>query len=1098
MLTVDYIDNFETKALDVLRDLSCESNRIDIAVAFLSYRGWMELKPCLTSMVSQGGFLRIIVRRDKRQTSPEAVEELFRLENVQIAFGLTDTSFHPKDYLFLLKDGKALVVVTSSANATYPGLNNNDEGGAIITHSDFMNDESAQKAIAIFDRRWQNAKIIDERELAEFKSDAYISDYDEGDLVRSTNELYIAYGIGRIQKVRGAQAKVEFNPSVFMHPPYRSENKILQLAELERIDSPLDRALESKWDEAWRFELKLMAARFLTANIGGQLSNARTEILPHQIFAAHRVVSSPRRRFLLADEVGLGKTIEAGMIWQALLQRGQAKRTLVITPAGLTTQWQEEMQDKFGYTFEIFGRDFRAVNPRIWDLKAAAIASLDTLKRPEHKRILLENRKWDLIIFDEAHRLSAMDYGSGKVTKTQNYNLAEEIRDKQYCDALLLLTATPHQGEENHSRFKNLVSLLEDDIDFSALEGGGLFSGMGREYTELMIRTPKKDVTDAKGIKVFKGRQTHRMPFKMYEEEEKFYKSVATYIQDGYKLLDRLSDPSRRTAVGFLLTTFQKLNASSTAAIKSALEKRLKRLTGELEELPQQDEEEALLAYDERYEGEFEEKEIFRDNKQIREDEIGTLEKLLEIKVKKDRKMEELLRLIARIDKEAPRKDKEKVLIFTEYRETQRYIVRKLENTYGKGSAVVIHGGMHLERKQENEQEIETVWGPFARDGAIETATTKRTSQWLFRDHENVRFLVSTEAGGEGINLQFCHICINYDLPWNPMKVEQRVGRIYRFGQDKVVQVYNFFNKGTVEDQVQAYFENRLDRASNAIAQVTGEEPEEIKATLNGQLENEIDPSKVYQRVMVEGNLNQQTQNEIKEAVERAKRAYEIATRSLFRNVSSYSFNIYNRELATELTLDDLRQFTERFLSMHRRQVQKKDCFLEFLVPDVLKPFNLPQRYYNVTFDRDVAIRRSVAEFMAIGHPFIDALLSYVGSYDFGGLTACRTINSDELKGQSGYLFIFIIRQRIAREDGDECLFRFEPAFVDSNGKINENAANEAVANITEDNRTKDHLHLQDIEIAFIKAKKFIEEKAGLWDWNDDVEFLSVSWVVFI
>src|SRR6266545_4041393 len=284
----------------------------------------------------------------------------------------------------------------------------------------------------------------------------------DGDLVRSTNELYKGYGIGRIQKVRGAQAKVEFNPSVFMPPPYRSENKILHLAEIERVGSPAERAERGEWDEPWRFELKMLAVRFLTANKGGQLSNARTEILPHQIFAAYRVVSSARRRFMLADEVGLGKTIEAGMIWQALVQRGQAKRTLIITPAGLTTQWQEEMQDKFGTLFEVFGRDFQAINPRIWDLKAMAIASIDTLKRPEHKRVLLENRKWDLIIFDEAHRLSAVDYGSGKTEKTHNYRLAEEVKHNHYSDAMLLLTATPHQGEENHSRFKNLVSLLAD------------------------------------------------------------------------------------------------------------------------------------------------------------------------------------------------------------------------------------------------------------------------------------------------------------------------------------------------------------------------------------------------------------------------------------------------------------------------------------------------------------------------------------------------------------------------------------------------------------------------------------------------------------
>jgi len=144
----------------------------------------------------------------------------------------------------------------------------------------------------------------------------------EGDLVRSTNDMYKEYGVGRVQKMRNGLAKIEFNPSVFMEPPYRSENKILPLPEIEKVDTPLDRAARGEWEPAWRFELKMLAARLLTGNKGGQLSNARTEILPHQIFTAHRVVSSPRRRFLLADEVGLGKTIEAGMIWQALHQRG--------------------------------------------------------------------------------------------------------------------------------------------------------------------------------------------------------------------------------------------------------------------------------------------------------------------------------------------------------------------------------------------------------------------------------------------------------------------------------------------------------------------------------------------------------------------------------------------------------------------------------------------------------------------------------------------------------------------------------------------------------------------------------------------------------
>jgi ERCC4-related helicase/HKD family nuclease len=1092
MLHVDYIDNFETTALETVRDLVAGAERVDIAVAFLSYRGWIELRPCLTAMVERGGRLRLIVRRDVRQNSPEAVEELFHLANTLVAFGLEDTAFHPKDYLF--HSGGKLTVLTSSANATYPGLTHNDEGGAIIIHPDAADDEAALKAIEIFNRRWQNATLIDEQVLAAFKAEAISPSFDEGVLVRSTNDIYKSYGIGRIQKVRGPQAKVEFNPSVFMPPPYRSENKILPLAEIERVESPLERACRGEWEEPRRFELRMMAARFLTSNKGGQLSNARTQILPHQIFAAYRVVSNSTRRFLLADEVGLGKTIEAGMVWQALSQRGQAKRTLIITPAGLTTQWQEEMQDKFGQMFEIFGRDFWAVNPRIWDLKAMAIASIDTLKRAEHKKALLENRRWDLIIFDEAHRLSAMSYESGKTDKTHNYRLAEEVRQKNYCDAILLLTATPHQGEENNSRFKNLLGLLDDDIDFTGLDQPSLFSGKGTRFTNLVIRTPKKDVTDAQGHKVFKGRQTHRIPITLYADEAKFYKAVVEYIRTGYKSLEQIIDPSNKRAAGFLLTTFQKLNSSSTAAIKSALSRRLNRLRGEIETKSSIDDKNDS-EYDERFEGEFEETEALKHELSILQSEAGFLQRLIDISVKRDHKLDELLKLVDIICEESPKKDNEKILMFTEYRETQRFLVNELENKYGKGSVVVIHGGMKLERLEDNVRDIDTIWMPFARDGAISTPTTKRNSQRLFREHDRVRFLVSTEAGGEGINLQFCHICINYDLPWNPMRLEQRVGRIYRFGQEKVVQVYNFLNKGTIEDLVQSYFQNRLERASTAIAAVTGEDPEEIMGTLNGQLESEIDPSKIYQRAVVDGTLNKQSQKEIVEAVERAKRAYEIATQSLFRDVSSYSFDNYRREIATDLTLGDLQQFFETFLTMHRRQIQRKGSFFEFLVPDVLKGTGLPERYNNATFDRELAIHRSDAEFMALGHPFIDAMLAYVGSYDFAGLTAIREICVPEMAGTRGFLFIFVVRRRIAREDGDEYLFELAPVFSTADGKINEIALDFAMRHAT--SSTTPAENPPDPTMAFEAVKKYLEPKASIWDWDEDVEFIGISWIIF-
>ena len=1094
-LSVRPLPDYDTRAVRIANEILARADRFDVAGTAFTMCHFVDMQARLRIFAEERGPLRILLWPDPQRTSPDAIAMVLALKGAQVAFARGEPQFGTTD--FLISDGKELTVLATSLRQLYPELCADAEGGGMVQHA-LPEDDAAQQVMARFERCWSEAQLVHEELLSALRrqAEACTTRFVEGDLVRSTHELYQGYGVGFIQKLRNALAKVEYNPSVFMQPPYRSENKILQVAEIEKIDTPLVRALAGNWDEPWRFELKMLAARFLTGNKGGQLSNARTEILPHQIFAAHRVVSSVKRRFLLADEVGLGKTIEAGMVWQALEQRGQAKRTLIITPAGLTTQWQEEMQDKFDATFEIFGRDFTAVNPRLWDLKGKAIASLDTLKRAVHKKVLLENRKWDLIIFDEAHRLSAMDYGSGKVERTQNYRLAEEIRHKHYCDALLLLTATPHQGDENHSRFKNLLLLLDDEINFDVLDGLSLLANLGTSFTEYVIRTPKKAVTDALGHKVFRGRQTHRLPFTMYPAESQFYNAVAKYIRGGYQMLERIGDAMQRRAAGFLLTTFQKLNASSTAAIRSALERRLARLHGQIEDLPELDEDDKSFR-DSRYEGEIEVEDALRDDRAILDDELKMLQDLLAMNVRRDKKLDELLGLIDHIEQESLRGTEEKILIFTQYRETQRHLVSELEKKYGQGSVVVIHGNMKLERREEAEQDIETIWAPFAKEGALVAATTKRTSQRLFREHPNVRFLVSTEAGGEGINLQFCHICVNYDIPWNPMRVEQRVGRIYRFGQTKVVQVYHFFNKGTIEEKVQSYFENRLERAAAAIAKITGEDAEEIKASLNGQLESEIDPASIYQRAMVEGNLNKETQQEIAEAVQRSKRAYEIATQSLFKDVSSYSFDSYRRELATDLTLGDLQGFTERFLAKHRRQLKRRGSYLEFLVPDVLKPAGLPERFQTATFDRQTAIERTEADFLAMGHPFVDAMLAYVGSYDFGGLTAVRRIASASLAGRCGLLFVFVLRRRFSREDGDECLFEFSPVFVADDGRIDGEALAEALRGTGEETEKISGAML-DPAVAFIEARKHLEATANLWEWTDDVEFIGLSRVEFI
>jgi superfamily II DNA or RNA helicase len=904
---------------------------------------------------------------------------------------------------------------------------------------------------------------------------------ESGTHVRSQNSLYRAFGVGRVLKVKDRLCKVEFNPSVFSRPPFRSQNYILALDEVEICPSPLELAERGNWDDAWKFDLRQMAARFLTMNKGGQLSNARTEILPHQIFTAFTVVSSSRRRFMLADEVGLGKTIEAGMVWQALAQRGNASRTLVVCPAGLTRQWQEELQDKFQAMFEIFGRDFTAVNPRIWDLKAAAVASLDRLKRKEHKRTLLENRKWDLIIFDEAQHLSARQWPT-KIEKTQNYQLAEVLRG--YTDALLLLTATPHAGDPNHGRFINLVRLLESNVDFSPLVDQGLFKPQnGVPYAKLILRTPKLKVTDAQGKAVFKGRRTVQLEFRMYPEEKRFYHAVEDYIRTGYNSLEQIEDPTRKRAIGFILASFQKLNASSLRAIKEALKRRLGKLEEKLVELPPEEEEEER---DDRYLGEFEEKAALRSDRELLSDEISVLKKLLAIPVKAEKKIDRLYELLEQVDKETPGA---KVLIFTEYRRTQEFLKEQLESWYGSGSVVLINGDMELE-------------------GKTPEADSKRRSQRLFRDDPSVRFLVSTEAGGEGINLQWCFIVVNYDLPWNPMRYEQRVGRVYRYGQDKVVQIYNLRAKETIEDTVRSYFDRRLRAAAEALSKVTGESVEELVGSLNGQLEAEIEPEDIYKKALVEGTLNKQSKEDIQEAVRRAQKAYEIATQSLFKDVSSYSFDTYQKALASPVSLRDLEDFTLKYLARERRQVQRKDGFYEFLTPESLSEERLPERYKAVTFDRATAIRNSQAEFFALGHPFVDAMLRRVGDYSFGGHTAVRAIQAsgfDLATPKAAYQFNFTVRSRVQRGDGDEYLFDLHTFVVLADGALDERLAELAAREFSPPDGPDDaaletlrQLESLDLDSAYQLARAALEKRAQFWDWDEDVDLIGVAKLVAV
>ncbi len=507
--------------------------------------------------------------------------------------------------------------------------------------------------------------------------------------------------------------------------------------------------------------------------------------LPHQLKALRSAISQDRVRYLLADEVGLGKTIEAGLIMRELKLRGLVQRILVIAPKGLVTQWVAEMQTHFGEEFRYFApADFggyRRIAPEenVWRTYHQVICSLDSVKPMEARQgwsseeLQAYNKDryedlvtagWDLIVVDEAHRIG------GSSDQVARHQLGRGLAEAS--PYLLLLSATPHQGKSD--AFHRLVSLL-DDKAFPDLE-----SVTKESIAPYVIRTEKRQAIDAEGKPLFKPRITKLVGigWEEHPEQEQLYEAVSEYVRVGYDqaILEK------KTHVSFLLILMQRLVTSSTRAIITTLERRLDALQqpGEqLSLLPQFGEEEWNdMDGQDQLDAMLKTRLKALDNEQAEVQLLLNAAKRVEAKGP-DAKAVALLEWIYRFQQEESDPDV-KLLVFTEFVPTQQMLAEFLGS---KGISVVwLNGDLSMKQRQH----VQTA---FANDA---------------------RILISTDAGGEGLNLQFCHIVINYDIPWNPMRLEQRIGRVDRIGQKAVVRAINFLFTDSVEFRVRDVLENKL------------------------------------------------------------------------------------------------------------------------------------------------------------------------------------------------------------------------------------------------------------------------------------------------
>lgn len=524
------------------------------------------------------------------------------------------------------------------------------------------------------------------------------------------------------------------------------------------------------------------------------ISGIRT--LPHQIEAVYlKMLPQPRLRFLLADDPGAGKTIMAGLLIKELKLREAIERCLILVPAPLTIQWQEELLRFFGESFQIIhaGNDQQQLL-NLWQRESQVICSLDYAKQDDVRERVWQQR-WDLVVIDEAHKCSAYTKHSSsrgdEVEKTKRYQLAEKLAATS--DHLLLLTATPHHGDDD--RFGHFVRLIDPDV---FPEPHKLHDTAGRIRREILslgpdclwaLRRLKEDLRDLSGHRLFPDRHARTVTFQLNHEEFELYKATTAYINE---FLPQATG-KRRNSVALARTVFQRRLASSTRAIHESLLRRLKKIEDLLEELenlspaqrarriaqlqgrlPDVEQDEDDLDDAER-DTLVNETTVAVELDQLRL-EIAALKELVARagRVREfatDSKLNALKECLTKAEFKELRDGRGKLIIFTEHRDT---LVQVLENLEKWGySTCQIHGGMNPHERKRAQEEFRT----------------------------SAQVCVATEAAGEGINLQFCHLMINYDLPWNPTRLEQRMGRIHRIGQDRDVYGFNFVASASEDGQ---------------------------------------------------------------------------------------------------------------------------------------------------------------------------------------------------------------------------------------------------------------------------------------------------------
>jgi len=715
---------------------------------------------------------------------------------------------------------------------------------------------------------------------------------------------------------------------------------------------------------------------------------SNVEPLPHQITAVYAEML-PRQplRFLLADDPGAGKTIMAGLLIKELIARGDLERCLIVCPGSLVEQWQDELSRRFHLEFEIITNERleAARSGNAFKEISLAIARLDKLSRNEDIQEKLKTSDWDLIVIDEAHKMSATVFGN-EVRYTKRYHLGKLLSD--ITRNLLLMTATPHNGKENE--FQLFLQLIDQD----RFEGGQRVKKSG-DITDIMRRMVKEDLLKFDGTPLFPERISYAVNYELSDLEAELYNQVTHYVREEFNRAEKLINKKKTSVIGFALTSLQRRLASSPEAIYQSLKRRKARLTDRLEEM-------RLLGRTASIEVDVdvpedwedvedlpeEEEEVLEDNlidqataaqsvKEL-EVEINRLDKLEELALKvrssgQDKKWSELSGLLQSDVMKDSEGNRHKLVIFTEHRDTMNYLEQRVTSLLGSREAVVtIHGGVAREERRHRQE--------------------------AFTQDKDVYILLATDAAGEGINLQRAHLMVNYDLPWNPNRIEQRFGRIHRIGQTEVCHLWNLIAYETREGEVFRRLFEKLEeerkslggRVFDVLGRVSfGEKPlrELLLEAIRYGEQDEV-RNRIFQ--VVDGALDRKVLLDLWEEKALSRECMDVSrVRAIHEEMERIEARKLQPYLISSFFIEAFSKFGGiiRARESSRWEITRVPQRVRERAKELHPGQPVLDKYERICFDKAYInlIGKPIAEFVCPGHPLLDAVVDLTAEEN-GGL----------------------------------------------------------------------------------------------------------------